>query len=115
MKGGQGSELIMTRTLYIKQSCPRTIKVVEKQEMKTLKLLAFLVTCYIETVTCGSGVGRKMFLHNNDLILILLADHHNRLHVKQKYRANAESRNDFKKVLEKGKGGTMLHGKLLMP
>ena len=101
MKGGQGSELIMTRTLYIKHSCPRTIKVVEKQEMKTLKLLAFLV---FETVTCGSGVGRKMFLHNNDLNLILLADHHNRLHVKQKHRANAESRNEFKKVLEKGKG-----------
>ena len=80
--------------------------------MKILKLLAFLV---FETFSCGSGVGRKMFLHNNDLILILLADHHNRLHVKQKHRANAESRNEFKKVLDKGKGGTMLHGKLLMP
>ena len=74
--------------------------------MKILKLLAFLV---FETVSCGSGVGRKMFLYSNDLNLILLSDHHNRLHLKQKYRANAESRNDFKKVLEKGKCGTMLH------
>ena len=74
--------------------------------MKILKLLAFLV---FETVSCGSGVGRKMFLYSNDLNLILLSDHHNRLHLKQKHRANAESRNDFKKVLEKGKCGTMLH------
>ena len=106
MKGGQGSEVIMTRTWYIKHKCSRIIKVAEKQEMKTLKLLAFLV---FETVSCGSGVGRKMFLHSNHLNLILLTDHHNRLHVKQKHRANAESRNDFKKVLEKGKGRTMLH------
>ena len=75
--------------------------------MKTLKLLAFLV---FETVSCGSGVGRKMFLFSNDLNLILLTDHHDRLHLKQKHRANAESRNDFKKVLEKVKGETMLHG-----
>jgi len=38
-----------------------------------------------------------------EITLIFFSDHHNRLHVKQKYRANAESRNNFKKVLEKGK------------